>query len=182
MATVSSVGSSSTEREYEDNQSFRLSPVRSAHFDAISTLLSPTHTHLDVVPEVPSRPSSPACFLRKASHRVWWSSPSPSGETDTGSDTTRNDEQEEDNSHVGRKGPELARSAVSKLKQEADFDLHPFAFKPLQLASLVDPKSLETLESMGDVDGILRGLGTQPNHGLSTKPCSRITRFNLSRF
>jgi len=34
---------------------------------------------------------------------------------------------------------------------------------------LVDPKSLETLESMGGVDAILRGLGTQPTYGLSTK-------------
>ena len=48
-------------------------------------------------------------------------------------------------------------------------DVHPFAFKPLQLASLVDPKSLESLESLGGVDAILRGLGTQPTHGLSTK-------------
>jgi Ca2+-transporting ATPase len=58
---------------------------------------------------------------------------------------------------------------VSDLKQEADSEVHPFAFKPLQLASLVDPKSLETLESMGGVDALLRGLGTKPTHGLSTK-------------
>jgi len=168
-ATVSSVGSSSTEREYEDNQSFRLSPVRSAHSDATSTLPSPTHTHVDVVPDVPSRPSSPASFLRKTLHRVRRSSPSPSGDTDTASEMTRNDGQKGDNSDVKRKGPELARPAVLDLKQEADLDVHPFAFKPLQLASLVDPKNLESLEHMGGVDAILRGLGTQPNFGLSTK-------------
>ncbi|KAH9025687.1 hypothetical protein EDB83DRAFT_2678872 [Lactarius deliciosus] len=44
-----------------------------------------------------------------------------------------------------------------------------FAFKPLQLASLVNPKSLENLESLGGVDGILRGLGTDRVRGLSTK-------------
>ena len=168
VATVSSVGSSSTEREYEDNQSFRLSPVRSAHSDATSTLPSPTHTHVDVVPEDHSRSSSPASFLRKTLHRVR-RSPSPSGETDTGSETTRNDGQKGENSDVKRKGPELARPAVLDLKQEADMDVHPFGFKPLQLASLVDPKSLETLENLGGVDAILRGLGTQPTHGLSTK-------------
>jgi len=48
-------------------------------------------------------------------------------------------------------------------------DIHPFAFKPLQLASFVNLKSLETLESVGGVDAILRGLGTQPTYGLSTK-------------
>jgi len=167
VATVPSVGSSSTEREYGDNQSFRLSPVRSAHSDATSTLPSP-HTHADVASDAPSRPSSPASFLRKTFHRVRVLPPSPSGETDTGSDTARNDGQREDNSNIKRKGPELARPALSGLKQEADIDVHPFAFKPLWLASLVDPKSLET-ESMGGVDAILRALGTQPTYGLSTK-------------
>jgi Ca2+-transporting ATPase len=55
------------------------------------------------------------------------------------------------------------------LKQEADLDVRPFEFKPLQLASLVDPKSLETLENMGGVGALLRGLGTHPTLGLSTK-------------
>jgi Ca2+-transporting ATPase len=58
---------------------------------------------------------------------------------------------------------------VLDLTQETDFDIHPFGFKPLRLASLVDSKSLETLENMGGVDAILRGLGTQPTYGLSTK-------------
>jgi len=147
VATVSSVGSSWSERRYEDNQIFRLSPVRSAHSDATSTLPSPTHTHVDIVSDAPSPPSSPASSLRKTFHRVRESSPSPSGETDTGSDTARNDGQRKGNSNIKRKGPELARPALSGLKQEADIGVHPFAFKPLRLASLVDPKSLET-ESM----------------------------------
>jgi Ca2+-transporting ATPase len=54
------------------------------------------------------------------------------------------------------------------LKQEADLDVRPFAFKPLQLASLVDPKSLETIEGMGGVTALLHGLGTHPTHGLNT--------------
>ena len=168
VTTVSSVGSSSTEQEYEDNQSFRLSPVRSAHSDATSTLPSPTYTHVDVVPDVPSRSSSPASFIRKTLHHVRRSQ-SPSGETDTASETTRNDGQKGDNSDIQCKRRELARPVVLDLKQEADMDVHPFAFKPLQLASLIDPKSLETLESMGGVDAILRGLGTQPTYGVSTK-------------
>jgi len=47
--------------------------------------------------------------------------------------------------------------------------VHPFAFKPLQLASLVDPKSLETLESLVGIGALLGGLGTHPTHGLSTE-------------
>ena len=169
LTTVASVGSSSTEREYENNQSFRLSPVRSAHSDATSTPPSPMHTHVDVVPDIPSPPSSRASFIRKTLHRVRRSSPSPSGEMDTGSDMTQNDGPKGDNSDLKCKRRELARPAVLDLKQEAHMDVHPFAFKPLQLASLVDPKSLGTLESMGGVDAILRGLGTQPTYGLSTK-------------
>jgi P-type Ca2+ transporter type 2C len=171
VTTVSSVGSSSTERDTEDNQSFRLSPVRSAHSDAPSTLPSPTHTHVDTPSsDVSSRPSSPASFLKKTLHRVRRPSPSPTGESDTNSDTTRNDGSKGDNADVNRNGPQLARPALLDLRQEADSDVRPFAFKPLRLASLVDPKSLEALEFMGGVDGLLRGLGTHPNHGLSIKP------------
>ena len=167
VTTVSSVGSSSTERGYVDNQSFRLSPVPSAHSETC-ILPSPTQTHMDVVSDVSSRSSRPARRLRKTSHRVRWS-PSPSGETDMGSETTRNDGQKGDNSGVKYKSPELGGPEVLDLKQEADMDVHPFAFKPLQLASLIDPKSLETLECMGGVDAIFRGLGTQPTYGLSTE-------------
>jgi Ca2+-transporting ATPase len=114
-------------------------------------------------------------FFKKTVHRVRRPSPSPSRETDTGSDTTRNDGQKGDNADSKRKGAELARPALLDLKQEADLDVYPFAFKPLQLASLVDPKSLETLESMGGVGALLHGLGTHPTHGLSTESGSPPT-------
>ena len=170
VTTVSSVGSSSTERDVEDNQSFRLSPVHSAQSDVASTLPSPTHTHVDAASsDIPSRSSSPASFLKKTLHRVRRPSPSPTGETDTNSETTRNEGQRGDSTDVKRNGAQLARPAVLDLKQEADLDVQPFGFKPLQLASLVDPKSLETLESIGGVDTLLLGLGTRITHGLSTK-------------
>ncbi|KAH9054210.1 calcium-translocating P-type ATPase [Lactarius vividus] len=57
----------------------------------------------------------------------------------------------------------------SEITQEAGLNVEPFAFKPLQLANLVDPKSLENLERLGGVDGLLRGLGTNRHRGLSTK-------------
>ena len=166
IGTVSSIGTSSTERDVEDTSSFRLSPLRSAHSDLTSTLPSPTQTHVDASSDAGSRPSSVTSFFRKTAHRVRRPSPSPS---DTGSDTTRNDGQKGDNADVKRKGAELARPVVLDLKQEADLDVRPFTFKPLQLASLVDPKSLETFEDLGGVDELLRGLGTHPTHGLSTE-------------
>ena len=56
---MSSVSSSSTERPYEDNQRFMLSPVRLTNPDATSTLPSRIHTHFDVVSDVPSCPTPP---------------------------------------------------------------------------------------------------------------------------
>ena len=165
--TVSSIGSGSyTEQDADDNSSFRLSPLRSPHSDVTSTLPSPTQTHVDTASDVDSRPSSVASFFKNTMHRVRRPSPSPSRETETGSDTTRSDGQRRDSK---RKGAELARPVMLDLKQEADLDVHPFSFKPLQLASLVDLKSLEVLESMGGVNTLLRGLGTHPTLGLSTE-------------
>jgi Ca2+-transporting ATPase len=123
---------------------------------------------VDANSDAGSRPPSVTSFIKRNVHRVRRPSPSPSGETDTASETTRNDGQKGDNADVKRKGAELARPALLDLKQEADLDVRPFAFKPLQLASLVDPKSLETLEGMGGVDALLLGLGSDPTHGLNT--------------
>jgi Ca2+-transporting ATPase len=65
---------------------------------------------------------------------------------------------------------ELARPAVLDLKQEAELNVEPFTFNPLQLVALVDPKSLENLEILGGVKGLLRGLGVIRLRGLSSKP------------
>ncbi|CAE6458427.1 unnamed protein product [Rhizoctonia solani] len=45
-------------------------------------------------------------------------------------------------------------------------DPTPFDQKPLVLASFIDPKSLSSLESMGDTEGLLRGLGNDIKPGL----------------
>jgi len=49
---------------------------------------------------------------------------------------------------------------------DGDIDLGPFAFKPHKLASLVDLKDLHSLEAIGGVESLLRGLGTHPTQGL----------------
>jgi len=53
------------------------------------------------------------------------------------------------------------------LTQDENIDPTPFGFKPYHLASLVDPKNLETLETMGGIEGLLAGLGVDPTNGLS---------------
>jgi Ca2+-transporting ATPase len=45
-------------------------------------------------------------------------------------------------------------------------DPTPFAFKPLELAGLLDPKNLDELERLGGLDGLLEGLGADPVRGL----------------
>ena len=56
---------------------------------------------------------------------------------------------------------------VMSNKAEQDADL-TFEFQPVPLANLVNSKSLEILERLGGVDGLLRGLGTNPRGGLSS--------------
>lgn len=46
----------------------------------------------------------------------------------------------------------------------------PFHFKPDQLAHMLDPKDLGTLTALGGTDGIIRGLGTHSENGLTTTP------------
>jgi Ca2+-transporting ATPase len=50
---------------------------------------------------------------------------------------------------------------------EDNTDPTPFTFKPLALAALVDPKTLQDLDTMGGLEGICTGLGTSPTKGLS---------------
>lgn len=47
-------------------------------------------------------------------------------------------------------------------------DPTPFTHKPLVLASLVDPKSLEALDALGGVDGVLEGLKVDGLKGLTS--------------
>jgi P-type Ca2+ transporter type 2C len=181
IATISSIASSITERDVDETFSIGPSSMPSPHSDTTSMLPSPTHTHVDVGSDGPSRPTSATGFFKKTVDRARRSSPSPSGETDVGSDITRKDGgQSGDNADVKRKGPQLVRPACLDLKQEAHLNVEPFAFKPLQLASLVDPKNLETLEGMGGVDALLHGLGTHRTRGLVTKSATMLSQQHTS--
>ena len=49
---------------------------------------------------------------------------------------------------------------------ERTLDPTPFAFEPYHLASLVDPKNLDSLEAMDGIAGLLAGLGVDSATGL----------------
>ena len=75
----------------------------------------------------------------------------------------------------GKKGREvddieedLQTTHQTELDQDAAIDPAPFRRKPYELAHMLDPKSLGTLVSFGGIDGLLRGLGTNPDTGLLT--------------
>ncbi|KAH9025702.1 calcium-translocating P-type ATPase [Lactarius deliciosus] len=77
------------------------------------------------------------------------------------------------NTHVDAGSDSSSTDIGLDTAQEADLNVEPFAFNPLQLASLVDSKSLENLESVGGIKGLLRGLGTDRVRGLSKQHGSR---------
>ena len=74
----------------------------------------------------------------------------------------------------GEKSPEEveeeSRTAHQReLAQDEAINPAPFRFKPFQLAHMLDPKSLDTLAAFGGTEGLIRGLGTHSERGLSTK-------------
>ena len=55
-----------------------------------------------------------------------------------------------------------------ELAQDESINPAPFRYKPFQLAHLLDPKDLGMLTALGGTDGIIRGLGTNADRGLTT--------------
>ena len=98
--------------------------------------------------------------------------------TDIGTEETKGDLSREHspNEHCSRKEkkPEEKdkkkeeKNLVAQLDPEKDTtDPTPFREKPSRLAMLVDPKSLDDLEKIGGVGGLLEGLGVDLSKGLS---------------
>jgi len=78
---------------------------------------------------------------------------------------------------LGENGPkeEQDRSKVTtkneledEAAQDESIDPAPFSFEPFQLKKMLDPKDLPALTALGGTDGIIRGLGTDPERGLTT--------------
>jgi hypothetical protein len=103
-------------------------------------------------------PSSVAISLKRVVRCVYYLSPSPSGDTNFGSDIARNYSIQKGNN-----------AGVRPDSAEPHLNVEPFAFKQLQLVALIDPKNLENLDSLGGVKGLLHGLKTDRVCGLNTK-------------
>ncbi|ODO10159.1 calcium-translocating P-type ATPase, PMCA-type [Cryptococcus amylolentus CBS 6273] len=83
------------------------------------------------------------------------------------SDQTRADEgaSKKDKKDKKKKGEEPPSAHLDPDKDTTD--PKPFREKPSRLAMLVDPKSLNDLEKIGGVDGLLEGLGVDKTKGLA---------------
>jgi Ca2+-transporting ATPase len=96
------------------------------------------------------------------------SSPRKSAEyRGSGKNNSKGKKKDSTDEHQGKTTHQL------ELLQDEGLDPAPFQFKPYQLAHMLDPKNLETLIEFGGVVGLLRGLGTSSEHGLSTKSLPR---------
>lgn len=135
-------------------------PSPSGRSDAASTLASPTHTAVNDFSDAgDSRPTSRTSFLKGKLHRHR----RPTKSVDAGSEGGHDDDGHDDD--AGKEELESRPTQVD-LEQEANIDPAPFAFKPAQLAQLLDPKNIEALEAIGGVEGLLKGLGTHATLGL----------------
>ena len=54
-----------------------------------------------------------------------------------------------------------------EIEQDRDVDPAPFKFRPFQLAHTLDSKNFDSVSAFGGTSGLLRGLGTKAEHGLS---------------
>ncbi|KAJ7837021.1 Ca-transporting ATPase [Mycena olivaceomarginata] len=70
-----------------------------------------------------------------------------------------------------KKGPEPQEHVEVK----PDADPTPFRFRANDLAMMLDPKRLDTLEDIGGIDGLLDGLGTTIDMGLGGASLERST-------
>lgn len=59
-----------------------------------------------------------------------------------------------------------AAALAAEIERQRNVDPRPFPFRPIELADLLDPKSVEKLQHMGGVKGVLNALGTDEHRGL----------------
>jgi len=130
----------------------------------------------EVSPNDVPRASTNSQSLAPPSNYTTQGSPAPSHQTFVSATTVHPSsvhpnsgpslKQDEERKNVLDEQHEVAHQGETK--EEAAVDSGPFPFKPLELAHLLDPKNLGLLEEMGGINGVLKGLGTDPKRGLLT--------------
>lgn len=97
-----------------------------------------------------------------------------SSEGESSDDSSKKDKDKKKDKKKGAKSEDDGKTAHQlELEQDAAINPTPFAFKPYQLAHMLDPKNLDTLAGFGGAVGLLRGLGTNAERGLTTQQVRR---------
>jgi Ca2+-transporting ATPase len=129
------------------------------------TAASPTQTHVDSL--------SGRSRSHSRSHGKKDSADSDGGVTAI-SDGERQHSGNDQRSLDKGKGVDDDREDPKSKRVELEQDMEdanpaPYAFKPYDLASMLDPKNLEALEARGGVEELLKGLGTNRTRGLDRR-------------
>lgn len=145
-----------------------LTTTSSVHFneEGSPTSAVPPSYHSDVAAPPPANnsltvPDSPTKHKRKWSIGTWSSA---GKDRDLSVAETADSDTDEEGGKKKKKGKEELVSHLDPSKDKTDPT--PFTEKPSTLAMLVDPKSLDDLEKIGGVQGLLNGLGVDPSRGL----------------
>ncbi|KAH9831589.1 calcium-translocating P-type ATPase [Rhodofomes roseus] len=155
-----------------------ISPRHDDEYKSASIPPSPTHTHFDGASVNGAASEFDGTTMRSRSgsahSRAKLISPQPPDDQDPKASSKKG---KNVNGGDGEDQPDDKDSPRPALDLSADdaLDAGPFAFKPFRLASLVDPKSLSSLEQMGGIEGLLRGLGTHAKQGLSAVAITEAT-------
>ena len=152
---TASVDESVAETELDSSQHLPLTPIGSyskADNVSINTTSSPTTTAVGTM--------SVHAFESKGTSR------SHRDSTETSVDELRG--------MKSNKGKEPANMSEITHIPEENMDPSPFYFNPSRLASLVDPKSLNSLTELGGVNGLIKGLGTNMHDGLSLSSLGQL--------
>jgi Ca2+-transporting ATPase len=146
---------------------------------------SPSHSHQVLSSDLLSPPSPvPSNLSHSGSWDPLLSSTLPNHSTRFPTTLQLRDNEPEEKSELsslvgpkdGEKSPEIDNfvgddfytTHGTELAEDAAIDPTPFRFKPYELAGMLDPKNIGTLVGFGGIDGLLRGLGTNPDTGLMT--------------
>lgn len=103
-------------------------------------------------------------------------SPASGSHNDDKSNEGSNQNEETDMDGENNNSDEDRKKAREReLEQDAAIDTTPFAFKPYQLAQLVDSRNLDALTSFGGPVGLLSGLLSNEESGLSSDFSGKVT-------
>ena len=171
-SVASSVGSDGTEPDAQFTEYGMVSVTTPRHEDEYKSLSvppSPTHTHFDQDGAASEFDGTTMRSRSGSAHsRAKLISPRPSDEDNDATDASKKGKgAADDGADDGDADDKDAPRPALDLSADDAIDAGPFAFKPYRLASLVDPKSLSSLEQIGGVKGLLKGLGTHAKTGLS---------------